>query len=65
LRATQRQPCQPAAQTSTNPQSAPTNGRVSNVKAITDPAAIPTITTHLKTASSEIFICLLPHERLR
>ena len=56
LRATQRHPCQAAAQTSTNPQSAPTSGRVSKVSATIEAAATPTITTHLKTASSEIFI---------
>jgi hypothetical protein len=55
LRATQRDPCQAAAQTSTNPQIAPTKGRVSKVKAIIEAAAITTITTHLKTAASEIF----------
>jgi hypothetical protein len=66
LRATQRYPCQAAAQTSTNPQIAPTNGRVSKVKAMIEAAAIPTITTHLNTASSEIFICsLLSHARPR
>jgi hypothetical protein len=58
LRATQRPPCQAAAQTSTSPQIAPTNGRVSSVKAMIEAAATPTITTHLKTAASEIFIYL-------
>ena len=42
--------------TSTNPQSAPTKGRVNKVSATTEAPAIPTITTHLNTASSEIFI---------
>ena len=43
-------------ETSTNPHSAPTSGRVNKVSATTEAPAIPTITTHLKHASSEIFI---------
>ncbi|HTT96235.1 MAG TPA: hypothetical protein VMF55_16305 [Solirubrobacterales bacterium] len=42
--------------TSTNPQSAPTNGRVSNVDPITLAPAMPTMITHLKTAASLNFI---------
>src|SRR4051794_4531685 len=49
-------PCQAPAQTSTSPQRDPTSGRVNKVSATTDAPATPTITTHLKTASSEIFI---------
>lgn len=49
-------PCQAPAQTRTSPQIAPTNGRVSNVSAITDAAAAPTINTQRKTASSEMRI---------
>jgi len=41
-----------AAITSTRPSSDPTSGRVSNVTAIIAAAATPTITTHLKTATS-------------
>ena len=56
MRANNRHACQSPAQTSTSPQSAPTNGRVKKVSAITEAAAIPMITTHLNTASSEIWI---------
>lgn len=56
LRASHLYPCQAAAQTSTNPQIAPTSGRVSKVSVITEAAATPTITTHLNTASSVRFI---------
>jgi hypothetical protein len=59
LRATQRHPCQAAAQTNSNPQIAPTNGRVSKASAMIEAAATPTITTHRNTASSEIFILSL------
>ena len=58
LRAAQRYPCQAAPQTSTSPQIAPTNGRVSKVSAMIEAAATPTIKTQRKTASSEIFIYL-------
>jgi hypothetical protein len=51
-----------AAITSTNPQIAPTNGRVSSVSAMIDAAAAPTIKTHLNTASSEIFISPILHK---
>lgn len=44
--------------TSANPTNAPTSGRVSNVTPITTTAAIPTITTHLKTAASLSLIAL-------
>lgn len=52
---THRYPRTLAAITSNSPQSAPTRGRVSSVRAMIEMAAIPTITTHLKTASSETF----------
>jgi hypothetical protein len=53
----------PAAITSTNPQIAPTNGRVNKVSATIEAPATPTITTHLNTASSEIFIYLISCQR--
>jgi hypothetical protein len=56
LRATHLIPCQAATQTNTNPQIAPTNGRVNKVNAMIEQAATPTITTQRNTASSEIFI---------
>ncbi|HWC48270.1 MAG TPA: hypothetical protein VG448_05265 [Solirubrobacterales bacterium] len=40
----------------TNNSSAPTSGRVSSVTAMINAPAIPTITTHLKTAASLNFI---------
>lgn len=58
FRPNQREPCQAAAQTSSKHQTAPNSGRVSSVSAITEAAATATITTHLKTASSEILTFL-------
>jgi hypothetical protein len=52
---TQRIPCQQAAITRTSPHSAPTSGRVSSVSATIEAPATITITTHLKTACSEMF----------
>jgi hypothetical protein len=42
--------------TNAKPSNAPTNGRVTSVTAMITAAATPTITTHLNTAASLIFI---------